>query len=338
MDNTAQRFARNLVCIAVFLAFVVVILGAFTRLTDAGLGCPDWPGCYGHLVVPETVKALQKAEMLFPQQPVEPAKAWHEMIHRYAAGTLGILILILAIMAIRLRKTPGQPLAIPLILVVLVLFQAALGMWTVTLQLLPVVVMGHLLGGMTVLALLWVLKLQLGNHLRVPNVYRVTKFRPWALLGLIIVATQIMLGGWTSANYAALACPDFPFCQGQLFPIHEFRTAYNFMMPIGADFQGGVLNATARMTIQVMHRLGGLITGLYLLWLSSWIIFASPYNTLRKIAGIVLFFLVLQICLGILNVVLMLPLSVAVMHNAGAALLLLAVVSLNYALYAKSNS
>jgi cytochrome c oxidase assembly protein subunit 15 len=332
---TSNRFTHTLVSIAFLLAFTVVILGAFTRLTDAGLGCPDWPGCYGHLLVPETSQAIHQADIVYPVDPVQPTKAWHEMIHRYAAGTLALLVFIFALLAIRNRKDPHQPVAIPLLLVALIMFQAALGMWTVTLQLFPVVVMGHLLGGMSVLALLWLMKLQLGRNLQLRDLLVVKKFRPWAALGLCVLAFQIMLGGWTSANYAALACPDFPFCHGQMFPIHEFRHAFNLFMPIGADFQGGVLDSAERVTIHMMHRFGAVVTALYLFWLSSWVMLSSVSKTLRIIVAIIVILLITQICLGILNVVLMLPLAVAVMHNAFAALLLLAVVSLNYALYAK---
>lgn len=304
--------------IALLLAFIVVILGAFTRLSDAGLGCPDWPGCYGHF---------------YPEHVIDPAKAWAEMIHRYAAGTLGLLILCIAIGSLIKRK--ALSVAVPLALVVLVIFQAALGMWTVTLQLLPVVVMGHLLGGMTIFALLGVLNFQLGRHFQSNTIGSIKVFRPWALIGLIIVACQIALGGWTSANYAALACTTFPFCHGQLLPIHEFHAAFNFFMPVGANFQGGVLDGAERVTIQVMHRLGALITALYLVWLSVWLLISGKTKALRILGTLIIIILCAQILLGILNVVLLLPLGVAVAHNAVAALLLLTVVALNCSLYVK---
>lgn len=338
--NAPYRFTHNLATLAVILAFIVVILGAYTRLSDAGLGCPDWPGCYGHLTVPESTQAIQQADLLYPHQPVEPAKAWAEMIHRYAAGTLGILIVFLAGLAITNRERVGGAIGVPILLVLIVLFQAALGMWTVTLLLLPVVVMGHLLGGMTILALLWWVNLKIRNPWPMPLAenYVVKKYRPWALLGLIIVALQIALGGWVSTNYASLACADFPLCHGQLLPIHELRSAFNLFMPVGNDFQGGYLDSAARVTIQVVHRLGALITAVYLVLLGSWIWASSRENGLRRIVAVIFLFLIVQIGLGILNIVLMLPLSIAVMHNAMAALLLLSVVTLNYALYAKLTS
>jgi heme a synthase len=298
------------------------------------LGCPDWPGCYGHIFVPESAKAVQNADMLYPADPVVQAKAWSEMAHRYAAGTLALLIITFFIMAIVKRSKPGQPIFNPIIMLGVVAFQAALGKWTVTMELLPVVVMGHLLGGLALLSLLWLMRLQLGDRFRMPDLSFVKKFRFWALLGLLVLIAQIVLGGWTSANYAALACPDFPLCHGQSFPIHEFKSAFNVFMPIGRDFQGGVLDSAERVTIHMMHRYGALITGVYLALLGFWIVVSSS-KPLRCIALTMLLFLAIQITLGILNVELMLPLPIAVMHNAFAALLLLSVVTLNFALYAK---
>lgn len=330
------KIIRVLARVAVILAFIVVILGAYTRLKDAGLGCPDWPGCYGHWKVPESAASILKADKLYPNTPVEPIKAWAEMTHRYAAGTLGLLILFIGLGSFFVhRKNRQHPVAIPLALIALVIFQAALGMWTVTLQLLPEVVMGHLLGGMTILAFLWWLNLKLSRGYHLEAAVPARSFRPWAVLGLIIIVGQIALGGWTSANYAGLACPTFPLCHGQWLPFAQMHRAFNFLMPVGADFQGGVLDNIARASIQVMHRLGGLITGLYWIWLTLWILISGRSNLLRKVAGLILVLLLAQITLGILNVVLLLPLGVAVAHNGTAALLLLSVVTLIYTLYAK---
>lgn len=312
--------SRRFAYFAVFLALIVVILGAYTRLSDAGLGCPDWPGCYGHWRVEANA--------------IAPAKAWAEMIHRYAAGTLGLLILVLGILGLIRRRDANQPILIPLLLIGLVIFQAALGRWTVTLQLLPVVVMGHLLGGLTILALLWILALKLGRHFNLSNLGQDKKFRFWALLGLVIVFLQISLGGWTSTNYAALVCPDFPYCHGQLFPLHELHKAFNVFMPIGRDFDGGILDTPARISIQVVHRLGAIVTAVYLFGLGLWILCAARQRLLKAIIIVIWLALILQISLGILNVILMLPISIALMHNIGAAVLLLSIVTLNYSLYA----
>ncbi len=316
--------SRRIAYFAVFLAVIVVFLGAYTRLSDAGLGCPDWPGCYGHWRVEANA--------------IAPAKAWAEMIHRYAAGILGLLILVLGILGLVRRNDENQPVLLPLLLIALVVFQAALGRWTVTLQLLPVVVMGHLLGGMTILALLWILALKLGGHFRLPTLEKDKKFRFWALLGLVIVFLQISLGGWTSTNYAALVCPDFPYCHGQLFPLHELHKAFNVFMPIGKNFEGGILDTPARISIQVIHRLGAIVTTVYLLGLGLWLFAAARQRLLKSIMITIWLALVIQVSLGILNVILMLPISIALMHNIGAALLLISIVTLNYSLYAKSDN
>lgn len=300
---------------AVFLALLVVVLGAYTRLTNAGLGCPDWPGCYGHLVVPNTSSVH-----------IETTKAWTEMIHRYFASGLGLLILSLLLLAAKWRKNKNHPLFIPVCLSLLVIFQAALGMWTVTLKLLPVVVMGHLLGGLSILSLLWCLRLQLsGTQIRLEQ-----KLRPFALFGLIILFLQIALGGWVSANYAGIACIGFPFCNGTLLPHMNFHEAFNMLSPIGVNYQGGVLDSQARVTIQMIHRMGAFITFFYLASLATWIMLKSKVTRLRWQALLIATLLVGQIILGILNVTELLPLPIAVAHNACAALLLLAVVTLNY--------
>lgn len=332
--QTLNRSYFVLASIAVVLAFCVILLGAYTRLKDAGLGCPDWPGCYGQLTVPHTTAEIQKADQLFPQTPVEPVKAWAEMVHRYFAGTLGLLILALAIFALKRRsKLPEQPLFVPLLLVGVVIFQAALGMWTVTLKLLPLVVMGHLLGGMTILALLWWLTLASGGLLK-NSTFTFSKLRPWAIIGLFIVAFQIFLGGWTTANYASLACHGFPACNGILFPPLDLHRAFNFFSPIGADYQGGVLNMATRITIQMMHRFGGLITAIYIGSLSVYLLASPKAIGLRGIGFGMLAILIAQVILGVLNVELMLPITIAVAHNGFAALLLLSVLTLVYKLYA----
>lgn len=313
--------------LATIFALIVVMLGAYTRLSDAGLGCPDWPGCYGHLTVPQTPADVQKATLKFPGQTVEAPKAWKEMVHRYFAGTLGILILILAIWGI-LRKPHHrrQPVILPIFLVLLVAFQAALGMWTVTWKVLPIIVTSHLLGGLAIVALLW--HLMLSTRPTAPRKIQALYLRPWAIFGLFILAGQLFLGAWTSTTYSALACHDFPYCGGSLFPHLNLRQAFELFQPIGVNYEGGVLETPIRMTIQMMHRYGAFITAVYLGFLSLWIIFANRTEGLRGIAGILLLILVVQILLGIANVMLSLPLWTAVAHNGVAALLLLTLVTL----------
>jgi cytochrome c oxidase assembly protein subunit 15 len=202
---------------ALTLTLVVVLLGAYVRLSGAGLGCPDWPGCYGRLLdLPDEAQQIAEANAAYPHRPVEPAKARKEMVHRYCAGLLGVLVLTLAALAWRNRRDPAQPLALPLALLGLIIFQSLLGMWTVTWQLKPVVVMGHLLGGLATLGLLAWLVLRQGHYGQGGRAVDVQGLRKPALLGLALLVVQIALGGWTSANYAALACPDFPTCQTRI--------------------------------------------------------------------------------------------------------------------------
>ena len=331
MEN---RLNYRLVTTACLLAMIVVVLGAYTRLTNAGLGCPDWPGCYGYLVVPHGAQELAQAHSAFPTSPVETAKAWTEMIHRYCAGTLALLLVAIAGVALWQRKKTGHPLTIPLTLIALVIFQAALGMWTVTLKLLPIVVMAHLLGGVAILSLLWTLRLRLAKafHFSIPT--ERLPYKPWAVIGLIIVFFQVALGGWVSSNYAGLACIGFPSCNGVLLPPLNLQHAFSLLFQAGVNNQGGLLDATSLVTIQMMHRFGAVFTALYIGGLAIWIIVTAKIKNLRMIALTLLVVLAIQFILGILNVTQLLPLSVAVAHNAFATILLLTVVTLIYSLFA----
>jgi cytochrome c oxidase assembly protein subunit 15 len=325
------------VFIAFLLAFTVVILGAYTRLKDAGLGCPDWPGCYGQLTVPTTKAALASANQLYPRQPVETTKAWAEMTHRYFAGILVLLIGLLAIWSFHQRRKRIYPSKIPLFLVGCIFFQAMLGMWTVTWQLLPLVVMGHLLGGMIITTLLWWLLLDTGRLATLPNDNSLNYLKPLVIIGTAIVFLQIFLGGWTSANYASIICPDFPFCYGKLFPTLNFSEAFNFINPIGRNYQGGLLGGTARITIQMAHRYGAFITFSYLFGLGCYVLFSKKTLLLKNTMSFVLIFLSTQVFLGILNIVTQLSLPIAVMHNAVALMLLLSVITILYQLNAPSS-
>jgi len=302
------------------------VLGAYTRLSDAGLGCPDWPGCYGNVMVPDIQEEIDQSNEIYMSRPLEAGKAWKEMVHRYAAGTLGILILVIAILAWRARSQPGQQLTVPLLLVGLVIFQALLGMWTVTLLLKPIIVMGHLLGGMTILALLtWTyLKCRSGT----PAIR--TKQHPlrfWSLLGLIIVAVQISLGGWTGANYAALICPDLPVCQGQWWPPMDFSEGFIPWRGLGVNYEFGVLEGPARTAVHMSHRLGAVITLLVVAFIAVRSILDACLNV-RRAGSILLALLIVQFSLGVANVLLTLPIMVAVAHNGVAALLLLSILTL----------
>ena len=312
-----KRFDRLLLATAL-LALVVVVLGAFVRLSDAGLGCPDWPGCYGHLTVPHS----EAAQQAYPARPLEAHKAWKEMVHRYFAGTLGLLIAVVCFTAWRGRGRLATAPAVPTLLLALVAFQAALGMWTVTLLLKPVIVSLHLLGGMATLALLvW-----MASARWLPAAKDSLRLRPWALLGLAVLGCQIALGGWTSSNYAALACTDFPSCHGSWWPSMDFASAFHLVRELGMNADGSQLSQEALTAIHVSHRLGALAVFVYLGWLGSKLLNAPG---MRAPAGVLLGLLLVQVALGISNIVFSLPLPIAVAHNAGAALVLAVLVVIN---------
>jgi cytochrome c oxidase assembly protein subunit 15 len=257
------------------------------------------------------------------------------MIHRYFVGGLSLLIFLIVILSLVQRKNQ-HPLLVPFILLALLFFQAALGMWTVTWKLLPVVVMGHLLGGISIFCLLWLLTLQCAH----PDMIKHDswqRFKPWAVVGLVIVFCQVALGGWVSSNYASLICSQFPGCNGNLLPLPalDFHSAFNVLSPIGANYQGGLLDTTARITIQMTHRLGAFITFIYIGLLSLTLLISRAGKGLGWIAVLMLILLIAQCTLGILNVLFLLPLHVALSHNAFAALLLASVVTLNYWLFCK---
>lgn len=315
------------------LAFFVVLLGAYTRLDSAGLGCPDWPGCYGKLLLPRSQSDLSQAQQNFPNQTLHPEKAWTEMIHRYFAALLGVLILGLAIWApFRRVKFSEQPLLLPTVLVLLVCFQAWLGKLTVGLKLLPLVVMGHLIGAMAIAILLWWLTLANKNPSPLP-IARVKSIRPWAILGFTLIVLQILLGAWTSTHYAALACTTFPSCHGSLSPNMAWRSAFNIFSPIGPNYEGGKLAMDARITIQMAHRYGAFLVATCLIPLAFCLLVFREYAGLRHLGILILIFLGIQCVLGILNIVWLLPTATAVAHSGIAALLLLTMTTLVYRLY-----
>jgi cytochrome c oxidase assembly protein subunit 15 len=312
---------------ALLLGFVVVVLGAYTRLSDAGLGCPDWPGCYGKLAVPEVAHEVLQANALYPERPLQQGKAWKEMVHRYAAGTLGLVILSLGLLAWKNRHAPGQPVKAPMLLLALVVFQAMLGMWTVTWLLKPIVVTAHLLGGMTILAILfWLLLGQFFHGPAAPGTQ--DRLLPWASFGIIVLALQMFLGGWTSANYAAVICPEFPTCRGgEWWPGPDFAEGFVFWRELGVDYEGGVLGAAARTAVHLAHRVGAMVTVLVLLGVAIRALFGQGRSA-RVIGCVILVLVCVQAVLGIANVLMVRPLPVAVAHNAVAALLLLSLVAL----------
>jgi cytochrome c oxidase assembly protein subunit 15 len=337
---TVARWIRRLCILGVLLCFTVVVLGAYVRLTAAGLGCPDWPGCYGHLTPAGAAQAAGTTDA-FPGPPLEPGKAWREMIHRYAATTLGLVILTLTALAIAARRE--RPVSVPyaLVLFATVIVQGLLGMLTVTWQLKPLIVTLHLLFGMTTLALLWWLLLSLprgswgatalhsaGHAISGGGASTLALARRLTLLGLIALAGQVALGGWTSSNYAAVACPDFPTCQNAWWPHADYRDAFVLWRGLNVNYEGGVLDNPARVAIHLTHRVGALVTSSVLVLAALTVLRRRGLPAARPRAWAVLAALALQLAIGISMVLKTFPLWLATAHTAGAALLLLAALAL----------
>lgn len=331
----ARKPSFYLAVFAFCIALVVVTLGAFTRLSHAGLGCPDWPTCYGHYWVPNTVEEIHAANQAFAETPVETDKTWPEQIHRIFASSLGLLTIGLVVLAIRNRKNSGQPLKLPLFLLFFIILQGLFGMWTVTLLLWPQVVTAHLLGGFTTLSLLWLMVQRLGGFrwlVEANSIDAVSAMKPLVVFGLLVVIVQIALGGWTSSNYAALACADLPTCHNVWWPEMDAKQGFNIFQHIGPNYLGGQLDNSARTAIHFAHRIGAIITTLTLLFIAMRLIL-SGYVSAKRMGLVIAGILSVQICLGVSNVVFALPLAVAVAHNAVGALLLLAMVTLNHRVF-----
>jgi heme a synthase len=320
---TLKKLCLSLAC----LAFVVVLLGAYTRLADAGLGCPDWPGCYGQLTVPSTTQEINRAMHAFPHAEPVSIKAWPEMIHRYVAGLLSLGLLALFSASLYWRKQKHTKVLMPTLLMVLLFFQALLGMWTVTLLLLPLVVMGHLIGGMTIACLCFYLY----RHYDNPTLSTQKPSLSGALisLGLFFLLLQIILGGWTSSNYAGLICPDFPYCYGQIWPNMDLARGFQLNAPIGNNYQGGTLATNARVAIQMVHRYGAAILSGYFIGMLAYLYAQYTHSPpMKKAIYYVIVTLILQIILGLLNVIWLLPMNLAVAHNGVALLLAFSMVHL----------
>ena len=363
MTLRSRKIIPYLAVLAAVFAFGLVMFGAFVRLSNAGLSCPDWPTCYGKATWPHHEQAVAAANAAFPDRPYEASKAWREQVHRMLAGTLGVLVLLLALLSARrdrtvmlaiivsavfaaagvalylhgerdwssglallaillptagafwLRERAAQKMSV--LALAVIIFQAMLGMWTVTLLLKPIVVMGHLLGGITTFGLLAYAALRCHGFGSRDDRFAV--LRRWVVLGIVLLACQIALGGWTSANYAALACgTDFPTCLGQWAPPTDFRQGFVLWREVGVNYEGGVLDMAARSAIQIAHRIGAVVVFCYLMWL-AWRLARSGFRA----GGIaVAVALIVQVLLGISNVHFGLPLPVATLHNGGAALLL----------------
>jgi len=310
------------------LALIVVILGAYTRLADAGLGCPDWPGCYGQLLVPDVISSEY-------DRPLDVAKAWKEMVHRYAASTLGLSIVVIFLLAIFRRPETLRSIKLPTALLLLVGFQGALGMWTVTEQVHPGIVTMHLFGGFSTTTLLFWLLLNERRSIKLEQpILKKHKLMLILVTGLLVF--QIFLGGWTSTNYAALSCGDyFPTCLGEMWPDDmDFKNAY-YWGPLGIDYEFGILENQTRTEIQMVHRVGALVVTVAILALSFTL---KSYPALKKSIAVVLALLAIQVALGIVNVVMSLPIFAATMHNVVALALLLSLINLAHMMFKKENA
>lgn len=324
-NEASRRRLRRLMALSlvgVVFTVAVILVGVFTRLVDAGLGCPDWPGCYGRLVVPDETRAMAHT----PEAPLETFQAWVEMVHRYVASALGLLVIALVVLGAPLRRRPDYPWGVSLALLAVILVQGAFGAFTVTLKLWPQVVTLHLLGGLSVMLLFLWLHLRLrrfaGGRLTPGGV--APPRRPltplWGLAMLLLVA-QIALGGWVSSNYAGIACQGFPTCNGQWWPAMDWSEGFHLTQSVGPNYLHGQLHADARTAIQMGHRLGALVLGLSLLLLAMrhW-----HEARLRPWLGALAGLYVVQLGLGIANVLLWLPLWLALLHTAGAVALVIA--------------
>ncbi|MFN2330741.1 MAG: heme A synthase [Halomonas sp.] len=316
------RWLMTLSLVGVVFTVAVILVGVFTRLVDAGLGCPDWPGCYGRLVVPDASRAMVHT----PEAPLETFQAWVEMVHRYVASALGLLVIALVVLGSRLRRRPDYPWGVSLALLAVILLQGAFGAFTVTLKLWPQVVTLHLLGGLSVMLLfLWLhLRLRRFASGRLTFGGVAPPRRPltmlWGLV-MLLLAAQIALGGWVSSNYAGIACQGFPTCNGQWWPDLDWSEGFHLTQSVGPNYLHGQLHAEARTAIQMGHRLGALALGLALLVLAMrhW-----HEARLRPWLGALTGLFVLQVGLGIANVLLWLPLWLALLHTAGAVALVIA--------------
>ena len=329
VSNDANKY-RKLVWVTLFLTFDLIMFGAFTRLTDSGLGCPDWPGCYGHsnpLLAHEHISAAQEA---MPTGPVTVAKAWIEMTHRYLAMAVGVLIITMVVIAwqrwLKSGRTardfrPGFPTA----LLGFVCLQGAFGAWTVTMKLQPVIVTIHLLLGLTLLAMLAWMAARQDTHL--PLTRRGRSLAVPATIGLLLLVLQVALGGWVSTNYAALACSDFPLCNGQLVPEMDFEHGFTLWRHLGMTASGDYLPFQALTAIHWVHRSFAFVVILYVVWLAHR---AMRDGGLRRTGRWLLLVIGLQLLTGLATIYFNWPLAIAVVHNGGAALLVLLLVMLNY--------
>jgi cytochrome c oxidase assembly protein subunit 15 len=322
---------RKLLAVTLALTFELIMFGAFTRLTDSGLGCPDWPGCYGESNPFQAHSDIKAAEAVMPHGPVTVAKAWIEMIHRYLAMSVGLLCIAQVVMAWRARRR-GYPLSLAIACLLMVCVQGAFGAWTVTLKLQPVIVTTHLLLGMGLLALLAASLEQYQCFAGSSRISTQPQLQPRSLpwlagAALLFVFFQIALGGWVSTNYAAMACQDYPLCHGELIPEMDFQHGFSLWRQLGLTVGGDYITYQALVAIHWVHRNFALLVVLVVGW-AAWR--AMQLEAYRQLGKAILFAVLAQVVLGISTVLLSWPLLLAVLHNGMAAALVLLLTMLNY--------
>ncbi len=331
-DQARARY-RRIVFLTWFLTLDLIMFGAFVRLTDSGLGCPDWPGCYGSVTPIGALDNIREAAKAMPDGPVTLPKAWIEMIHRYVGALLGFLIILIAVQGWRNRTALGYSPKLAVVTLVAVCIQGAFGAWTVTHQLMPAVVTAHLFGGMSLLALMtWLAARERQYHHPSPATF---KYRAWAIAGLVLLAVQIVLGGWVSTNYAALACMDFPTCHGSWIPEMDLRNGFSVVRGLGEMPSGEMISQTALTGIHWVHRNFAFVV-FAVLGTLAWKLLAEPGT--RGPARLVLILLGAQLLTGLTTIFFHWPLLIAVLHNGGAAGLVLATVTIVYRLSVRSGS
>ena len=317
IDAIKARY-RKLVFFTWFLTLDLIMFGAFVRLTDSGLGCPDWPGCYGKVTPLGASEHIRQAVETMPYGPVSFPKAWIEMIHRYVGALLGLLIILIVIMAWRHRKTLGHTPRLAIVTLIAVCVQGAFGAWTVTLKLMPIIVTIHLLGGMTLLALMTWLAVRVKEHPALSP--QAVRWFPWMALGFILVFVQIALGGWVSTNYAALACMDFPTCNDQWLPPMDLHGGFSLIRALGELPSGEMISQQALTAIHWVHRNFAFVVFAYMGFLALKL---RKEPGLRTPANAILLLLLAQLFTGLTTIFFEWPLLIAVLHNGGAAGLVL---------------
>lgn len=334
MADSSRVWLSRVATFGVLLTFCVVMLGAWTRLSDAGLGCPDWPTCYGSITVPLSDAAIARAHELFPQQPFVAAKAWPEMIHRHFAKSIGLVCFALMLIAVLGRRSdPEMPVRHAIFLFFLVCVQGAFGAWTVTMKLFPPVVTGHLLLGFTTLSTVFLLALRSRNAFLPTRISAAAALFPFAVVAVVVLAAQIALGGWTASNYAATVCTGLPICQDGWHDVLDVHQAFSLRPYAGTTYEFAPhLDAAAKVTIHVAHRIGAMMTTATLLALVVllWRLAVARY---RGFALALLAVLAVQIGLGVSNIIFHLPLVVAVAHNVVALVLMQILLATTFSLY-----